>query len=138
MLRKWILFINTNFFVKVRNCDEFLSTLYCLHPSLKFTFEKEKDKCLPFVDVYVKKTYIGFETSVYRKPTFTGQYLRCESCSCHKRKISLITTLVQRAPMICTKHTLNEEIGPIKNILQHNGYPKNNYRILSSNMFLNG
>ena len=31
--------------------DEFLTKLNCLHPSLKFTFEKEKGKCLPFLDV---------------------------------------------------------------------------------------
>ena len=53
--------------------DEFLTKLNCLHPSLKFTFEKEKDKCLPFLDV--NRTDVGFETSVYWKPTFTGQYL---------------------------------------------------------------
>ena len=29
-----------------------------LHPSLKFTFEKEKGKCLPFLDVYVERTDI--------------------------------------------------------------------------------
>ena len=55
--------------------DEFLTKLICLHPFLKFTFEKEKDKCLPFLDVYVKRTDIGLETSVYRKLTFTGQYV---------------------------------------------------------------
>ena len=31
--------------------DEFLTKLDCLHLSLKFTFEKEKGKCLPFLDV---------------------------------------------------------------------------------------
>ena len=56
--------------------DKFLIKLNCLHSTLKFTFKKEKGKCLPFFDVYVEKTDIGFETSVYRKPTFTGQYLR--------------------------------------------------------------
>ena len=56
--------------------DEFLTKLNCLHPSLNFTFKKEKEKCLPFLDVYVERTDVGFETSVYRKPTFTGQHLR--------------------------------------------------------------
>ena len=56
--------------------NEFLTKLNCLHPFLKFTFEKEKGKCLPFLDVPVERTDIGFETSVYRKPTFAGQYLR--------------------------------------------------------------
>ena len=31
--------------------NAFLTKLNCLHPSLKFTFEKEKEKCLPFLDV---------------------------------------------------------------------------------------
>ena len=98
---------------------------HCLHLSLRSTFEKEKGKCLPFLDVYVKKAEVGFETSVYRKPTFTGQYLRWESFSPLKRKISLISTLVHRALMICTKRRLNEEIEWIKKILLDNSYPKN-------------
>ena len=88
-------------------------------------FENEKENCLPFLDVYVKRTDIGFETSVYRKPTFTGQYLLWESFSPLKRKISLISTLMHRALMICTKRRLNGEIERIKKILLNNGYPKN-------------
>ena len=65
-------------------------------------------KCLPFLDVYVERIDVGLETSVYRKPTFTGQYLRWESFSPLKRKISPISTLVHRALMICTKRILNE------------------------------
>ena len=85
--------------------DEFLTKLNCLHPSLKFTFEK--DKCLHVLDVYVERTDNGFETSVYRKPTYTGQYLRWEFFSPLKRKINLISTLVYQALMICTKRKIN-------------------------------
>ena len=105
--------------------DEFLTKLNCLHPSLKFTFEKEKGKCLLFPDVYIERTDVGLETSVYRKPTFTGQYLRWDCFSPLKRKMSLISTLVHRALMICTKRRLNEKIERIKKILLDNGYPKN-------------
>ena len=73
----------------------------------------------------MEKTDIGSETSVHGKPTFTGQYLRWESFSPLKRKISLISTLVHRALMICTKRRLNGEIVRIKKILLYNGYPKN-------------
>ena len=93
--------------------------------TIRFTFEKKKGKCLPFLDVYVERTDVGLETSVYRKPTFTGQYLRWESFSPLKRKISLISTLVHRALMICTKRRLNREIEQIKKILLDNGYPNN-------------
>ena len=105
--------------------DEFLIKLNCLHLFLKFTFRKEKEKCLPFLNIYVERTDIGFETSVYRKLTFTGQYLRWESFSPLKRKISLISTLVHRVLMICTKRRLNEEIERINKILLNNDYPKN-------------
>ena len=105
--------------------DEFLTKLNCLHPSLKFTFKKEKGKCLPFLHVYVERTDIGFETSVYWKPTFTDQYLRWESFSPLKRKMSLVSTLVIRAPKICTKRRFIGEIERIKKILLDNGYPKN-------------
>ena len=86
--------------------DNFFKQLNCLHPSLKFTFEKEKNNCLPFLDVNVERTATGFETSVYRKPTFTGQYLRWESFSPTKQKTNLISTLVHRELMICTKSKL--------------------------------
>ena len=105
--------------------NESLTKLNCLHPFLMFTFEKEKGKCLPFLDVCVERTDIGFETSVYRKLTFTSQYLRWESFSCLKCKISLMSTLVHQALMICTKRGLNGEIKRIKKILLDNGYPTN-------------
>ena len=78
-------------------------------------------KCLSFLDVYVKRTDVGFETSVYRKPTFASQYFRWESFRPLKREINLISTLVHRAVMICTKCRGNGEIERIKKILLDNG-----------------
>ena len=63
-----------------------------------------------------------FLTSVYRKPTFTGQYLHWNSFSLQKRKINLIGTLVHRAFMICSKSKLYQELGKIHSILLENGY----------------
>ena len=54
-------------------CNEFFSHLNSLHPSLRFTFEKECNRTLPFLDVLVEKNDHEFVTSIYRKPTFTGQ-----------------------------------------------------------------
>ena len=67
-------------------CDLFLNSLNSLHPSLLFTFEKESNLALPFLDVLVEKSPSKFITSIYRKPTFTGQYLRWNSFSPWKRK----------------------------------------------------
>ena len=87
-------------------CNEFFSHLNSLHPSLHFTFEKECNRTLPFLDVLVEKNDHEFITSIYRKPTFTGQYIRWNSFCPMKRKTNLISTLVHRALVICSKSTL--------------------------------
>ena len=68
-----------NIFVVFSNedkCDLFLDSLNSLQPSFRFTVEKESNLDLPFLDVLVKKSLSKFNTSIYRKPTFTGQFLR--------------------------------------------------------------
>ena len=104
--------------------DDFLVTLNRLHPALKFTFEKEHDGKLPFLDILVERTEHGCKTSIYRKPTFSGQYIRWEFFISRKRKTNLIATLVHRALMICAKNKLKQEIDFIKKILLDNGYPE--------------
>ena len=75
--------------------------------ALHFTFEKEENNSLPFLDVLVEKSDTGFLTSVYRKPTFSGLYTRWSSFCPKQRKISLIKTLAHRAQMICSKSNLD-------------------------------
>ena len=104
--------------------DDFLVMLNRPHPALKFTFEKEHDGKLPFLDILVERSELGFETSVYRKPSFSGQYICWESFSPRKRKTNLIATLVHRARMICRKNKLKQEIDIIKKILLDNQYPE--------------
>ena len=42
------------------------------HPNIKFTFEKQKDDKLAFLDVLTSKTDQNFCTSIYRKITSIG------------------------------------------------------------------
>ena len=76
-----------------KDCEELVNHLISLHSSLRFTFEKECDNCLSFLDVLVEKHDTEFVTSVHRKPTFTGHYLRWNSFNTRKRKISLVDIL---------------------------------------------
>ena len=69
------------------DCGYFHEKLNLLHPALNFTVEKEQNNSLSFLDVLVEKEGTGFLTSVYRKPTFTGQYIRWNSFSPKSRKI---------------------------------------------------
>ena len=96
---------------------------FSFYSSLRFTFEKELNSSLPFLDVLVEKHKTGFITSVYRKSCFTGQYVHWDSFSPTKRKINLVTTLVYRAMFICSSSRLQAELDKIRSILVVNGYP---------------
>ena len=73
----------------MKKSSKISTILSCLHPSLKFTFEKEKNNCLLFHDINMEQTVTGFETSVYRKYPFFGQHLHWESFSPNKDKKNL-------------------------------------------------
>ena len=103
-----------------------------MHSALKFTFEKEENDLLPFLDVLVEKSNEGFLTSVFGKPTFTGQYFYWDSFGPTKRKTNLIETLVHRALMICSKSKLQHELENISSILRNNGYPESIIQITIS------
>ena len=90
----------------------------------RFTLEKESNSTLPFLDVLVYKEDSCFLTSVYRKPTFTGLYIRWDSFCPKKRKLNLIKTLVHRALMICSELKLDGEVGFITETLCNNGFPE--------------
>ena len=105
------------------DCDHFKGKRNLLHAALKCTVEKEQNNSLNFLDALVEKDGTGFLISVYRKPTFTGQYIRWNSFSLKAGKISLIATLVHRALMICSKTKLGSELYKLKELLIENEYP---------------
>ena len=114
-------------FVLFQHKDEvkkFHDAINKLHPNLEFTVETEQDNKLPFLDVLVEKCHSNFITSIFRKPTFTGQYIRWDSFCDKRRKVNLIRTLAHRALNICSKSKLNQELNKITSLLIQNGYPQ--------------
>jgi len=55
--------------------------------------EKGTDGTLPFLDVKFEKDTNKCLTSVYRKPTFIGQYTRWDSFGPPKRKLTSLAHL---------------------------------------------
>ncbi|MEC8569013.1 MAG: reverse transcriptase domain-containing protein, partial [Pseudomonadota bacterium] len=104
--------------------ETLLQNLSNLHPSLAFTKEEEVDRLLPFLDVLVERSNNSFITSIYRKPTFDGQYIPWDSFCPKKRKVNLISCLVHRAIKICSLSKLDNEINIISSIFLNLGYPE--------------
>ena len=51
------------------NVNNLLQQLNEVHPRIKFTVEEERDDCLPFLDVVLRKADGKLRFSVYRRPT---------------------------------------------------------------------
>ena len=82
-------------------------------------------------DLMYQKTFSSFFISIYRKPTFTGQYLNRHSFAPKSRKLNLIRCLSYRALNICSECKIENELGAIKDIFIDNGYPED---VIDSNI----
>ena len=106
--------------------DDILSILNNFHPSIKFTHEHEANDSLPFLDVRVTRSpdRRTFETTIYRKPTFTGLMINWDSFVPLQYKNAGINSMVRRALSICSSYTsLTAEFDEVRRIGQANGYP---------------
>ena len=107
------------------HAELFLQYLNSKHDNIKFTCETENNKKLAFLDCLIDRTNNGFTSSVYRKPTFTGQGLSFFSFSPLIYKINSIRTLIFRAYNICSNMTsLSKEFSFLVRYFNANGFPK--------------
>lgn len=106
--------------------ETFLTLINGLEASIKFTFETETNRTLPFLDVNVHRTEDGkFSTSVFRKVSQTNRYLDFQSNHplCHK--LSVVRSLTDRAYQFSsTSQQRNSEVNFVKDVLSSNNYPK--------------
>ena len=110
-------------FQEHRQIDLFLDYLNKKHPNIKFTKEVENNNSINFLDIKILKNNNKFETSVYRKPTFTGLTMNFNSFAPFQYKINLIKTLIYRAYHISSSFiNFHVEIEKITNILCNNGF----------------
>ena len=111
-------------FGSATEAGEFFSHLNSMQPALRFTLEKETNSSLPFLDVLVCLETFAFLTTVYRKPAFSGLYIRRDSFCRKKRKINLIKTLTHLPLMICFESKLDNQVKFISGTFCNNGFPE--------------
>jgi hypothetical protein len=108
------------------NITDALHILNNFHPSIKFTYEVETDQSLPFLDVKVTRSSERqtFETTVYRKPTFTGLMTKWNSFVPMSYKKAGLDSMIRRALSIrSTYQSLAVEFDEIRRIGRANNYP---------------
>ena len=103
----------------------FFEYLNNLHPNIKFTKEDESANNLAFLDVLITRDTDGtLFTSVYRKPTFSGLYMKYDSFIPLQFKKCLVFGLLMRAWRICSSQpNFYNDVGKIRQLLLANGFP---------------
>ena len=66
-------------FTSLKHLEAFHSFLNARHPNMSFTIEREKQNRMSFLDIAIIRENKTFTTSVYSKPTFSGDYTHFES-----------------------------------------------------------
>jgi hypothetical protein len=124
----WVRYVDDTFVIwpfGAESLPEFLNHLNSVPgmESIQFTYEMEIDSTLPFLDVLVRRKGLMFETTVYRKPTNTGLFIRKSSLHHPSHKLSAISALTHRAKVVCSsKQLLYEELLLIRNQFMANGF----------------
>ena len=86
-----------------------------LHQNIKFTVEEESNGELAFLDTLLKRNNGEISVLVYRKPTYTDQYLHYSFHHYTSYKQSVVSALFNRAYFIITnKDGLHKENARIK------------------------
>ena len=91
---------------------------------LHYTYELEEKKSIAFLDVRVTRGTNKLETSVYTKPTNTGECINYNGIVPDKYKVSTIKTFLHRAYNTCSSWTsFSSEVDRVKQLLTNNNYP---------------
>ena len=123
----WLRYVDDTFILWPHQEDVQISLdhVNSIRPSIQFNVEKEQDNKLPFLIVLVTHTEQGFRSSVYSKPTFTGQYLNFISHHPYTIKKGIVRCLQNRAKTISSNtDTYQEEMISLRHNLHRNNYPE--------------
>ena len=76
--------------------EKFTNYLNSKLKNINFTYEKEINNSLPFLDILISRSENGFKTSVYHKTTFSGVYSNFNSFIYDEYKIGLVFNMLFR------------------------------------------
>ena len=94
------------------------------HPNIKFTFEKQTDGKLSFLDILINNSSSDCVFSVFHKKTYTGLLTNFFSFIPFRYKIGLIRTLIDRIFKINnTSSGFYSDFNQLSDTLKRNSFP---------------
>ena len=118
----------------------FLDYINNFHSNIQFTKDSEVNHQLPFLDILISRCGNHFQTSVFRKSTFTGLGLNFFSHCPFIFKLNSCKTLLHRTYNLCSNwNRFHEELLVLTSYFAKNCYPSyiftNITRIFLDNIF---
>ena len=110
--------------IKQREIDQKLVEINNLHPSLKFTIEREENGSIPFLDMRIIHSNGQLSSTWYNKPTDTGLIMNYHALAPKKYKRSVVSGFVYRIYRACSSwQYFHDSMERAKRVLERNQYP---------------
>lgn len=122
----WLRYVDDTFVIWPHGRTElgkFLAHLNQQNNKIQFTMEIEKNGCIPFLDVLLKKRDDGkFAHTVYRKTTHTNRYLNAGSHHHPSQIQAVANSLAHRSILLSDKDNFPQEKRALTAALVQNGF----------------
>ena len=114
--------------IRAAEIDRKLEEINHLHPSLKFTIERENNGSIAFLDMSITRSERKLSSKWYTKPTDTGLTMNYHALAPTRYKRSVVCGLINRIYRACSCwKTFHESLDKAKLILENNQYPSDFY-----------
>ena len=105
-----------------------LTEINALHDNLKFTFERQSNGAIPFLDMLIINNQGNLSSTWYSKPTDTGLILNYHALAPRRYKRSVVSGFVHRIARACsTWEHFHNSMERAKKLLERNQYPPTFY-----------
>ena len=110
--------------VKKAKIQEKLDEINSIHPSLKFTIERQQEGSIPFLDMRIMNNNGRLSSTWYSKPSDTGLIMNFHALAPKRYKRSVVSGFVHRIYRACSSwEYIHSSLEKAKRILERNQYP---------------
>ena len=103
--------------------EDVFEIMNSMYPTISFTMERDNNK-LPYLDIEIYRTDSGFKTTVYNKPTDSGNYLPFSSNHPRHTRKNIPFSLARRVRALTDDDEISlQKLDDLSTKLKDSGYP---------------